>query len=465
MGKTEAMEATIAAIATPPGRGGIGIIRISGIKAKEILRNLFRPRCATDDFKSHRLYYGWIVDPRSNTELDEVLAVFMAAPATYTREDVVEIHCHGSYILLQDILHLILTLGARLADPGEFTKRAFLNGRIDLTRAEAVLDVIGAKTSTGLRLAIPQLQGELFERMEALRQTLIEVRAIFEVAIDFPDDEQEILAASKLADRLWQEVEEPVSELIVACEQGKIFREGISLVILGRPNVGKSSLLNTLLREERAIVTPVPGTTRDTIEEYFTIKGVPVRLIDTAGIREPIEAIEEIGIRMARERLLDADAVLLVLDASAPLTLEDQEIMAMMGEKPVLLVINKMDLVDRVEPGHYARLFPGKPFVCISVKENQGITALEEAIFELVVGRGKTFEPPASIAPNFRHQVALTNALAAIRAVRAGLLSGLTPDLLAIDLQAALDHLGDIVGETTPEDILQKIFSQFCLGK
>ncbi|HIJ90269.1 MAG: tRNA uridine-5-carboxymethylaminomethyl(34) synthesis GTPase MnmE, partial [Desulfobulbaceae bacterium] len=348
-------EATIAAIATPPGAGGIGIIRVSGPRSLAILQQLFQPKNPTHNFISHKLYYGAVVQPKTRAVIDEVLAVYMRAPQTYTREDVVEIHGHGSYLLLQEILSQIVTFpGTRLAEPGEFTKRAFLNGRIDLTQAEAVAELLVAKTKEGANLAVNQLRGGLHEEIWKIRDALVAVRAIMEVAIDFPDEEVEILDTQGLQARLAREVLEPLALLLARADGGKVIREGISVVILGRPNVGKSSLLNCLLREDRAIVTEIPGTTRDTIEECLDIKGVPVRIVDTAGIRETVEAVEEIGIRRARKKLGEADLVLLVLDGAEGLQAEDHTLYEVAADKKVVVVVNKIDRAPSLDIGQYA---------------------------------------------------------------------------------------------------------------
>lgn len=458
-------ESTIAAISTPPGAGGIGIVRISGSAAKGILERLFKPHRPVKELRSNRMYYGWIVNPVSLAPIDEVLAVSMTAPHTYTREDVVEIHCHGSYLILQNILAQVVESGARLAEPGEFTKRAFLNGRIDLTKAEAVLEVLHAKTKKSLGMATAQLEGRLYNRIMAIRDALISVRAVIEVAIDFPEEDADILNPANLKKKICREVLAPTEELIASSEQGKIFREGISVVILGRPNVGKSSLLNALLKEDRAIVTPVPGTTRDTIEEYLDIKGMPVRIIDTAGIRETVEAVEEIGIQKARQKLVDADLVLLLIDATEPLTTEDHALFASISGKPLILVVNKMDIAPAPDTQEYLKAFPDTPLVSISAKTHAGLRELETAIFEQVTHGPLPATSEHACVPNLRHKNALIKALAAVRLVLQGLDGSLPADLLAIDLQAALDHLGDIVGQTTAEDILDTIFEQFCLGK
>jgi tRNA modification GTPase len=458
-------EATIAGIATPPGAGGIGIIRVSGPQSYAILQHLFHPKTPQHNFISHRLYFGAIVHPETGLAIDEVLAVYMRGPLTYTREEVVEIHGHGSHLLLQEILALIVTFPAtRLAEPGEFTKRAFLNGRIDLTQAEAVAELLGAKTREGVTLAMSQLRGGLHEEIWKIRDALVAVRAIMEVAIDFPDEDVEILDPQPLMARLDREVQEPLTQLLARAEGGKIIREGVSAVILGRPNVGKSSLLNRLLREERAIVTEIPGTTRDTIEECLDIQGVPVRIIDTAGIRETVEAVEEIGIRRARQKLGEADLVLLVLDGAEGLQAEDRALYAVAADKKVVVVVNKIDRAPDLDIGLYGEVFPGLPVVGISATTGQGIHALEAALYEAATG-GHGLQEPGVAAPNVRHTAALQRALGAVQQVGVGLAAGLPPDLLAIDLQGALSFLGDIIGETTTDDVLDMIFAEFCLGK
>ena len=466
-------EETIAAIATPPGPGGIGIIRISGPLALPIFQKLFLPHHKTklQDYESHHMYYGWIIDPANSSPIDEVLAVFMQAPHTYTREDVVEIQCHGSYPVLQEILNIICTFGGRLAEPGEFTKRAFLNGRLDLTQAEAVLELIEARTDLGRSMAIGQLQGRLHEKVSAIRERLLTMRAIIEVAIDFPEDETDILDSAALHEQLRAEVQEPLAVLIARADEGKIFREGISAVILGRPNVGKSSLLNTLLEEERALVTPVPGTTRDTIEEFINIRGMPVRIIDTAGIRHTRETVEEMGIQRAQAKLADADLVLFILDATEPVTEEDQDLYNSIKQnskkQKVLFILNKIDIAPGTSPEQYKTLLGDEELVAVSAKLHTNITKLEDKIFSLITGnpKGTGWDPGAAVVPNVRHKDALKKALDACRRAEQGLNVNISPDLLAIDIQSALDHLGDIVGETTTEDVLDMIFERFCLGK
>lgn len=456
---------TIAAIATPPGPGGIGIIRLSGPASLTILTKIFAAQNPHRSFASHQLAYGWITDPDSGRIVDEVLAVFMAAPHTYTREDVVEIHCHGSFLILQEVLNLCLSSGARLAAPGEFTKTAFLNGRIDLSQAEAVLALLQAKTREGLTLAITQLQGDLYQEIIKVRDQLIAIKAIIEVAIDFPDDDVEIIKPSEIKTQLLTNILPILENLISAANNGRIMREGIAVVIIGRPNVGKSSLLNALLREERAIVTPIPGTTRDTIEEYLNIKGMPVKIIDTAGIREGAEAVEEFGIQRTKEKLAAADLALLLLDSSDAIQNEDYQLLASSEKKPLILVANKSDISRPGALAAYQQTFPGRKIVPLSAKTGAGIEILENTIFETITGHSPGWDPGHGATPNIRHQAALGRALQACQQMATGLDDNLAPELLAIDAQSALDQLGEIVGYTTTEDILDKIFGEFCIGK
>ena len=458
-------EPTIAAIATPPGPGGIGIVRISGPDAKLILSRLFTPKRPTPHPLSHHLSFGWIKRPSSGQILDEVMAVFMAAPHTYTRENVAEIHCHGNFLILHEILVLAQEAGARLADPGEFTKRAFLNGRLDLTRAEAVLEVLKARTVEGLRLAVNQLQGGLHRQIQEVVDALIRLKAIIEVAIDFPDDDIEIIDADLFRLTVNSTITPTLAELISAADNGKIFRDGIAVVIIGRPNVGKSSLLNTLLREERAIVTAEAGTTRDTIEEQITVRGIPVRIIDTAGIRDSQDVVEEIGIQRSREKMALADVVLLLIDAAQPVLQEDLDLLAGVDRKRLLVVANKSDLCSPQTITALRGRFPGHAVVAISAKHGTGIHELEEALFAQVTGQASGWDPGYSTVPNARHRAAMSKAQAACLDLLACLDQGLSPDLLAIELQTVLDHLGEIVGFTTSEEVLDKIFGEFCIGK
>ncbi|WP_028318700.1 tRNA uridine-5-carboxymethylaminomethyl(34) synthesis GTPase MnmE [Desulfobulbus elongatus] len=454
---------TIAAIATAPGTGGIGIIRISGPDALALLRAVFVPRTLRSHFTSHTLYYGTIVD-RQGRMLDEALAVYMLAPHTYTREDVVELHCHGSYLVLQAILRTVIAWGCRLAEPGEFTKRAFLAGRIDLTRAEAVIDLLQAQTEAGARLAANQLQGQLFDRLEAVRQRLIGFLALLEVAIDFPDDDVEIFDTTLAATQLQTGVIAPLEQLIALAEQGRIVREGVKVVIAGRPNVGKSSLLNALLREERALVTPVPGTTRDTVEERIDIHGIPVHLVDTAGIRRHEDAVEALGIERARRKLAEADLVLFVVDASAGMEPRDRELYETVREKRHLVVLNKCDLVAAGQVQALAGTFAGATVVTISARQGEGIEALQEAVYQILIA-GSGFTDQIDCAPNTRHRAVLVRSVEACQRFGRAMATGAPVDLLAVEVQTALDELGDITGLTTPDEVLDAVFSQFCIGK
>ncbi len=458
---------TIAAISTPPGAGGIGVIRMSGPRAFEVLQQIFRPRDPSCSFRSHQLYYGHIVAAGTSGEtiiIDEVLAVYMQAPKTYTREDVVEIHGHGNFLILQTILELLLHYPVRLAEAGEFTKRAFLNGRIDLTRAEAVIDLLTARTRKGIALAQGQLAGKLYDQVDTIRQALVHMRAIVEVAIDFPDEDKEIINPAELSLLLETRIRKPLAVLLRLADQGKILRDGITVVIAGLPNVGKSSLLNTLLQEERALVTAIPGTTRDTIEEYIDIAGIPVRIVDTAGIRDNAEEVEEMGIQRARGQIEQADIVLFMIDLARGVSAADQELFSTIRHKTVILVANKMDIPAEEPPGLGDFHYPNLLWQRISAKEQLGITELKQAIFQTVVGNSEQWEE-VGCAPNIRHKDTMMRAYAASGRVLTGLQAGITSDLLAVDLQECLSELDSMVGVTTTEDILDLIFKQFCLGK
>lgn len=456
-------EITIAAISTPPGAGGIGIVRMSGPLALPVLKQVFRPSARNCSYTSHMLYHGRILSVDGAKILDEAMAVYMKAPRSYTREDVVELHCHGSYLLLQRVLETLLAKGVQLAQPGEFTKRAFLNGRIDLTRAEAVIDVLAARTRKGIDLAQEQLAGALYQRVDVIRQVLARLLALIEVAIDFPDEDIEIIDRPLFEQRMQNEVLAPLQRLLGSADRGRIIREGVSVAIVGRPNVGKSSLLNALLHEERALVTDIPGTTRDTIEEHIDIMGVPVRIIDTAGIREGGDAVEEMGIARAKRLISVADIVLFMIDGAAGFLSADMELFETIRQKKVLLLINKTDLMH-VAAESLTLPVADLPFVALSAREQTGIAALKKALFTLVGGNHDQWQEEGC-SPNLRHKQGLERAEQAARRAVDCLENGLSVDLVAIELQECLNHLGDIVGETTPDDVLDVIFEQFCLGK
>lgn len=456
---------TIAAIATAPGVGGIGIIRISGSEAFPLLHKIFVPNKPRSHYVSHKLYYGMVIDPSGGQIFDEALAVYMRAPHTYTREDIVELHCHGSYLVLQGILRTIFELGIRPAENGEFTKRAFLAGRIDLTQAEAVLDLLQAQTDKSARLAANQLRGELYRVLEDVRKELTSILALLEVAIDFPEDDVEIFNGTQIAVQFRSTIISPLEQLITLSEQGKIVREGIKVVITGQPNVGKSSLLNALLHEERALVNPLPGTTRDTIEELIAIRGIPVHLVDTAGIRMHENPVEAMGIERARQKLHQADMVLFLVDALAGIGESDRELYLTLQGKKHLIIINKRDLVTTEHLRTITAEFPQERVLAISAKKHQGIDDLQEAIYQSITADNGEICDQMTCAPNTRHRAILHKTLDACLKFEQAMQSAVPVDLLAVDIQSALDNLGDITGITTPDDVLDVVFSRFCIGK
>lgn len=456
---------TISAIATPPGEGGIGIVRMSGNAALPIVRRIFRPR-TPGPLRSYRLRYGHIIDPRDGRVIDEVLVAVMRAPHSFTREDVVEISCHGGALPLQQVLGLTLASGARLAQPGEFTLRAFLNGRIDLSQAEATLDVIRAQTASGLALAQAQLGGWLAQEVRRIRALLLEALAYVTVLVDFPEDEVE---TQDITPDL-QAALHTVERLRSSADQGMIYRQGARAVLVGRPNVGKSSLLNALLRADRAIVTPIPGTTRDTLEETANLAGIPVILIDTAGITESADPVEQLGVERSRAALAAADLALLLLDRSQPMTAEDVLIAELTFAKPTLLVWSKVDH-DQVPAADES--VPALPFthprlvgsVATSALTGVGLEALALAVARALLGSQVPAIGDAHLVSNPRHRDALDRAAESLRAAVASDELGMPADLLAGDLTAALNALGEITGETVGEDLLDIIFSRFCIGK
>jgi len=454
---------TIAAIATPVGAGGIGVVKISGPKALQAALPLLRPARDPSDLKSHHLYYCRIVDPDSEKIVDEVLFSVMRAPRSYTKEDVVEIQAHGSRCGLHRILELVLRQGVRLAEPGEFTKRAFLNGRIDLTQAEAVAELISAQTAEGLEIASRHLTGHLRKSIESVRETVKELLTEMEAAIDFPEDLEEIIQPEIFSLRVEEQIVGPLLELLAHYEEGHIYREGVSAIILGRPNVGKSSLMNRLLQKERSIVTTIPGTTRDFIEETVNVQGIPVRLIDTAGLHETDDVLESMGIRFTKDRLDEADIVLFMVDAGAPVTEEDERIYQMVRERRTILVVNKMDLPPHRAVGEITDRFSNLRYVEISALLGQGIEELKTTLFSLITRQTGPSDLPG-VVPNLRQKLAIEQAVEAMKKAATGFTERHI-ELTAIDLKDALDALGEIVGETAREDILEQIFSRFCIGK
>lgn len=455
------LDDTIAAIATSIGHSGVGIVKLSGPEAYAIARRLFCSATGKKDFQPYRMHYGQIIDPDSGGVVDEAMLVYMPKPRSYTRQDVIEIQAHGGLIPLRRILQLTLNLGARPAEAGEMTLRAFLNGRLDLAQAEAVLDVIEAKTEAALRVAAEQLGGALSQQVRQVRRELLDTLAFLEASIDFVEDDiplQEVIGPL-------QQVTTQLTRLLKSADQGQIYRQGVRAAIVGRPNVGKSSLLNALLRGDRAIVTSIPGTTRDTLEETANIGGIPLVLVDTAGIRsETSDEVERIGIERSRAALERSDLALMVLDASQRLEPGDWEIGDLVGAKPALLIINKTDLssAHTFEPA--SDFLPSAPQVRISALSGQGIEALEEAIITLVTGGGVTLADTPLVS-NPRHKALLQHALTHTQAAVEAQAAGLSPDLVSIDVRAAVDALGEITGETATEDLLDTIFSKFCIGK
>jgi tRNA modification GTPase len=459
------LDDTIAAISTPIGEGGIGIVRLSGPQAPEILGRLFRPtRQPVGELGPRLLHYGHVVDPADGQIVDEVLAVHMPAPQTYTRQDVVEIQGHGGIVALRRILALCLRLGARLAEPGEYTARAFLHGRLDLAQAEAVLDIIQARTDVSLRAAMGQLAGRLSGRLRDVRAGLLEVLAYLEASLDFAEDE---IPEREIGPDLVRAGDD-LRALLAEAERGIVYRQGVRVAIVGRPNVGKSSLLNRLLRTNRAIVTDIPGTTRDTLEETLNLEGVPVVLVDTAGIATATEdPIERLGIERSRAALDQADLALLVLDAGEPPGGADREIAALLNGKPAIVVLNKIDLPagkGRQAAGGAATLVPAAPSVPVSALTGAGLDDLEAAIVEAVF-TGRAIANGTPLVTSQRHKEALCRALEHVEAAHAAHDEGRWPDLVAIDVSAAVRALGEITGQTASEELVETIFASFCIGK
>jgi len=441
---------TIVAISTPIGEGGIGIVRLSGRDARAIAQRLFPGQLV-----NRCLVYGHIVDPENEEVVDEVLVAYMEAPHTYTREDIVEIDCHGGPLPLQRILGLALRQGARLANPGEFTLRAFLNGRIDLAQAEFVLDVVQSKTQASLRLAVQGLGGKLSEPIKEVRSSLMEILAYLTARIDFPEDEIEEQGIT----RPLESAQQTLQDLIANADAGIVYRQGVRTAIVGRPNVGKSSLLNRLLRQSRAIVTPTPGTTRDTLEEVVNLKGVPFLLVDTAGIIDSVDEVEALAVERSKKAIEQADFVLFVIDASEPLADSDRQLIDLLAEKTVLVAANKRDLQCKAE-------LDGLPWLRVSTSAltGEGLTELENGVVDFVLG-GRVIASDAPLVTNPRHKEALIRAKEHLDHAQTAIAETLPDDFITIDLTAALNALGEITGETVTDELLETIFSRFCIGK
>lgn len=454
---------TIAAISTPQGTGGIGIIRISGDEAFAIAAKLFKGRKDFSLIKSHTISHGKIIDPANGEIIDEVLVTKMDQPHTFTRENVVEINCHGGMVVVKRILEMVVRQGARPAEPGEFTKRAFLNGRIDLSQAEAVIDLICAKTDESSRAALDQLEGKLSLRIKEIRNKLIELLAHIEVTVDYPEHDVEEITGQKVYNETGN-IRDKLIKLLNSFERGRILREGISAVIIGRPNVGKSSLMNELAGKTKAIVTDIPGTTRDIIEEYINIEGIPVRLVDTAGIRETEDIVEKIGVESAQRELELADLIIVMLDASAGFGEEEEDILKKTVGKKSIAVINKIDLVEETKIDRLQQKLEGKSVVKMSLKQDSGTDELIKEITGMF-SRGELDLSTEPLLTNIRHKELLEKALCSIEEARTAYDSGLTLDCIAIDIKNAAEFLGQITGESVSEDVMHEIFSRFCLGK
>ena len=456
---------TIAAISTAPGEGAIGIVRISGDLAISIANSIYQ--CGTkqlEEQKTHTIHYGHIVDPKSGEVYDEVMVSVLRAPKTFTREDIVEINCHGGIVAINRVLQLVLRMGARLAEPGEFTKRAFLNGRIDLSQAEAVMDLIRAKTDKSMQLAMRQLDGQLSHLIQNLRQEILNTLAQVEVNIDYPEyDDVEEMTLQLLREKT-QQVLHGVRALLNTASQGKILRDGLKTAIVGRPNVGKSSLLNVLLREEKAIVTDIAGTTRDTIEEYVNVRGVPLQLIDTAGIRETDDVVEKIGVERSRKALKEADFVLLLLNKSETLQEEDIRLLETTKGMKRIILFNKTDLPTKLSKEDIAPYAKEEEIVTTSMLNKEGIDQLEEKIAGYFF-QGQMNERDATYLSNTRHIALLEKAEQALVEVQNGIEMEMPVDLIQIDFTRAWDLLGEITGDSVQDELLTQLFSQFCLGK
>lgn len=450
---------TIAAVATPPGEGGVAVVRLSGSDARRIGSEILGRE--DDGWESHRLYYGRVRDPARGSVVDEVMFAFLQQPKSYTGEDTVEIHCHGGPHVVRQVLGLVLAHGARHAEPGEFTKRAFLNGRLDLTQAEAVLDLIRSRTDKAANVALGQMEGGLSQEVQNLREQLVDTLVQVEAAIDFPEEEIELLQRTELARKVAGVVDR-ISALVDSYEWGRLIREGARVCIVGRPNVGKSSLMNALLGADRAIVTDTPGTTRDFIEETVNLSGLPVVLWDTAGLREDTEGVERIGIDVTLQRLAESQGCLLVLDGSSPLTGEDRKVVERLRESEGLVVINKIDLRQRIDRAEVSELLPRLRQFEVSALTRQGLDELRTALHDCFLDSAAE---PEIVVTNVRHKAALDRARSSLVEVHRAMDDGLPPDIVAVDLQEARDSLEEIIGTVTNDDILDRIFSQFCIGK
>lgn len=455
---------TITSISTPMGEGAIGIVRLSGPQAIEIGDILYKGKKKLSEVETHTINYGHIIDPETNETVEEVMVSVLRAPKTFTREDIIEINCHGGILTINRILELTMTYGARMAEPGEYTKRAFLNGRIDLSQAEAVMDFIRSKTDRASKVAMNQIEGRLSDLIKKQRQSILEILAQVEVNIDYPEyDDVEDATTDFLLEQS-KRIKEEINRLLETGAQGKIMREGLSTVIVGRPNVGKSSMLNNLIQDNKAIVTEVAGTTRDVLEEYVNVRGVPLRLVDTAGIRDTEDIVEKIGVERSRKALSEADLILFVLNNNEPLTEDDQTLFEVIKNEDVIVIINKTDLEQRLDVSELREMIGDMPLIQTSMLKQEGIDELEIQIKDLFFG-GELQNQDMTYVSNSRHISLLKQARQSIQDAIDAAESGIPMDMVQIDLTRTWEILGEIIGESASDELIDQLFSQFCLGK
>lgn len=455
---------TITSISTPMGEGAIGIVRLSGPQAVEIADKLYKGKHLLNDVPSHTINYGHIIDPESKEVVEEVMVSVLRAPKTFTREDIIEINCHGGILTINRVLELTMTYGARMAEPGEFTKRAFLNGRIDLSQAEAVMDFIRSKTDRASKVAMNQIEGRLSDLIKKQRQSILEILAQVEVNIDYPEYDDVEDATTEFLLEQSKEIKQEINRLLDTGAQGKIMREGLSTVIVGKPNVGKSSMLNNLIQDNKAIVTEVAGTTRDVLEEYVNVRGVPLRLVDTAGIRETEDIVEKIGVERSRKALSQADLILFVLNNNEALTQEDYTLYEVVKNEDVIVIVNKMDLEQNIDINEVKDMIGDTPLIQTSMLKQEGIDELEIQIRDLFFG-GEVQNQDMTYVSNSRHISLLKQARQTIQDAIDAAESGVPMDMVQIDLTRTWEILGEIIGETASDELIEQLFSQFCLGK
>ncbi|HCW9720017.1 TPA: tRNA uridine-5-carboxymethylaminomethyl(34) synthesis GTPase MnmE [Staphylococcus aureus] len=455
---------TITSISTPMGEGAIGIVRLSGPQAVEIADKLYKGKHLLNDVPSHTINYGHIIDPESKEVVEEVMVSVLRAPKTFTREDIIEINCHGGILTINRVLELTMTYGARMAEPGEFTKRAFLNGRIDLSQAEAVMDFIRSKTDRASKVAMNQIEGRLSDLIKKQRQSILEILAQVEVNIDYPEYDDVEDATTEFLLEQSKEIKQEINRLLDTGAQGKIMREGLSTVIVGKPNVGKSSMLNNLIQDNKAIVTEVAGTTRDVLEEYVNVRGVPLRLVDTAGIRETEDIVEKIGVERSRKALSQADLILFVLNNNEALTQEDYTLYEVVKNEDVIVIVNKMDLEQNIDINEVKDMIGDTPLIQTSMLKQEGIDELEIQIRDLFFG-GEVQNQDMTYVSNSRHISLLKQARQMIQDAIDAAESGVPMDMVQIDLTRTWEILGEIIGETASDELIDQLFSQFCLGK